>query len=619
MIDPGEILIWISLFLSIVSSVLLVLNLTGRKNLDTVAELAIYGYTLALTISFFLLLRYFVIRDFNVEYVFEYSDSNLSPIYTISAVWAGREGSLLMWAMFMGLFNSVIVATAKRDSVTKLSLVILSLLILFFSAIMLTEYSNPFIRMDFTPIEGYGLNPLLRTPEMAIHPPTIFVGYAGLAIPFAFAVAGLIYREEWVKRARKYLIFSWMFLSFGILLGAWWAYKTLGWGGYWAWDPVENASLLPWFTASALIHGAIVEERRKSFKNLNYFMALITFDLIILAAFITRSGIISSVHAFGENPIGYAYLGLIAASTIFALLAWILRMDHAGEIEFKWKSREALILINILILSLSTLLVLAGTITPMFNEEITLNREYYDSIEIPMGTALVVLLGLCAALNWVADSERFKKNGVVALVAGLAVGIAVFGLTRLGVASLGAGIFVFALLLQSMGLKLKDLSNRRKFGGYLVHIGIILVFIGTMGSWIYDTTYTNVGLKVGDRINLDPTHEVEFTDLRAFEDPEKYTIIATINLYENGEYQGTLQPKEYWYKLDRQDRVVHSVEIISQLDRDLYVAMGGTTGHFEGAFFEIHIVPLVSYVWIGSILMIIGGIYALIPRIRSKN
>lgn len=617
MIDPGEILIWISLFLSIISAVLLILSLNGQKKLDTAAELAIYGYTIALTISFFLLLRYFIVRDFNVEYVFEYSDTNLSPFYTISAVWAGREGSLLMWAMFMGLFNSVIISTAKRDSVTKLSLTILSLFILFFSSILLTEYSNPFIRLDGVPIEGYGLNPLLRTPEMVIHPPTIFIGYAGLAIPFAFAVAGLIYKEEWVRRARKYLIFSWIFLSFGILLGAWWAYKTLGWGGYWAWDPVENASLLPWFTASALIHGAIVEERKKSFKNLNFFLALITFDLIILAAFITRSGIISSVHAFGENPIGYAYLGLIVAFSIYALIVWVFRREYTGEVELKWKSREALILVNILILSLSTLLVLAGTLTPLFNEEISLNREYYDSIEIPMGTALVVLLGLCAALNWVADSKRFKKNGTMALASGLFVGLIVFGLTRLSIASLGAGIFVFALLNQLLDLKLKDLSNRRKFGGYIVHIGIILVFIGTMGSWIYDTTYSNVGLNVGDRINLDPTHEVEFTDLRAFEDPEKYTIIATIDLYENGEYQGTLKPKEYWYKLDRQDRVVHSVEIISQLDRDLYVAMGSTTGHFEGAFFEIHIVPLVSYVWIGSVLMIIGGIYALIPRIRS--
>jgi len=245
LIDHGEILIWISLLLSIVSTILLSLSVKGREKLISFAEMSIHGYTFALTLSFFLLLRYFLMRDFNVEYVFEYSDSNLSPLYTISALWAGREGSLLLWAWYLALFNSVLVSRSKKDSVTLLSLIISSSVVLFFTAVLLTDYSNPFTRMDFTPPDGYGLNPLLRTIEMAIHPPTIFVGYAGMTIPFAMAIAGLIYRESWIKRARSYLIISWIFLSFGIFLGAWWSYKTLGWGGYWAWDPVENASLLP--------------------------------------------------------------------------------------------------------------------------------------------------------------------------------------------------------------------------------------------------------------------------------------------------------------------------------------------------------------------------------------
>ncbi|HID43930.1 MAG TPA: hypothetical protein EYP30_09225, partial [Archaeoglobaceae archaeon] len=436
-------------------------------------------------------------------------------------------------------------------------------------------------------------------------------------IPFAIAVAGWIYREDWIKRARNYLIFSWIFLSIGIFLGAWWAYKTLGWGGYWAWDPVENASLLPWLTASALIHGIMVEERRKSFKNLNFFLATVTFNLIVLAAFITRSGIISSVHAFAENPTGYAYLTLIAVASILAFAVWLKRRSYGGEIKLNNLSREMLILINILILLLSTLTILIGTLTPLLNPDISLHREYYDRLEIPLGTALVVVLGICAALNWIGDRKLFFRRSRTAIICGIVAGVAVYVAFRIDIASLGVGIFVFSLLNHLQDIRLRDLANRRKIGGYIVHIGIILLFIGVMGSWLYEESYNNVGMKVGDRIALGSI-ELEFLDMKLYEDPEKYTIASKINVYENGKFQGVLEPKQLFYKLNRQDRVVSTVEILSQPSKDIYIAMGGMIGHFEGAHFEVYIVPLISFVWIGSILMMIGGSYTLIPRILRK-
>jgi len=616
--DPGEILIWITVCSSAITILLSLMALKGRESLSKYVEYSVFVYAAALTFAFFILLRYFTLRDFNVEYVWEYSDSNLEPIYTISAVWAGREGSLLIWAWFLALFNAVFISRSKKDSVTNLSIAIASFVVLFLSSLMLTEHSNPFIRLPFTPPEGYGLNPLLRTIEMAFHPPTIFVGYAGVTLPFAIAVAGLIYRENWIKRARSYLIFSWMFLTIGNFLGAWWAYKTLGWGGFWAWDPVENASLLPWLTTSALIHGVMVEERRKSFKNLNFFLAVTSFNLIILAAFITRSGIISSVHAFGENPIGYAYLGLIGAASLMSFIVWTKRRSFIGGIKFTNLSREAFILINILILLLSTLTILIGTLTPLFNPDVSVGKGYYNRLEIPLGTALVVLLGLCAALNWVNDRKLFAKRGKIALAGGLITGIVVFALFRVNIASLGAGIFVFSLLSHLQDFRVKDLSNRRKFGGYIVHIGIIFLFIGVMGSWLYEDSYNNVGLKVGEKIKLGSL-ELEFKDMKLFEDPQKYTIVSNIYIYENGKVQGVLQPKQLFYKLDRQDRVVSTVEILSKPEKDIYIAMGGMTGHFEGAFFEVYIVPLVSLVWVGCGLMVAGGIYALIPRMSRTD
>jgi len=361
----------------------------------------------------------------------------------------------------------------------------------------------------------------------------------------------------------------------------------------------------------------IVEERRKSFKNLNFFLAVITFDLIILATFITRSGIISSVHAFGENPIGYAYLGLIFASTLLGIAVWVRRRDYTGEIKFNNFSREALIMINILILLLSTLTVFIGTLTPLFISEISLSRVFYDRLEIPLGTALVILLGLCSALNWRNDSKLFVNRSKRSLIAGFVIGIAVFGLFRINIASLGAGIFVFSLLNHLQDIRLRDLTNRRKLGGYIVHIGIIFLFIGVMGSWLYDSSYNNVRLEVGEKTKLGQL-EVELADMNLFEDQQKYIIKSTVRIYDNGEFQGILEPKQYIYKLNRHDRIVSNVEILSQPGRDIYIAMGGIIGHFEGANFEIYLVPMVSFVWIGSVMMIIGGIYTLIPRMTGR-
>ncbi|MFW5935992.1 MAG: heme lyase CcmF/NrfE family subunit [Candidatus Hadarchaeota archaeon] len=617
MIEPGYVLIWIALILSAVSAVMFLISLRGRENLAHNAEFVVHGYTLALAFAFFLLLRYFLVRDFNVEYVWEHSNALMSPIYTVSALWAGTAGSLLLWALLLALFNSVFISTAKRDSVTSLSVAISSIVVLFFSILLITDFSNPFIRLPVTPQDGLGLNPLLRTLEMAIHPPTIFLGYAGLTLPFAIALAGLYYRQNWVKRAKNYLIFSWVFLSLGIFLGAYWSYKTLGWGGYWAWDPVENASLLPWLTASALIHGMLVEERKKSFKNLNFFLAVITFDLVILATFVTRSGIISSVHAFGQNPMGFSFLILIALATILALAIWAKRRSYAGELKFDNLSREAMIVANIGILLLATVTILIGTLAPLFFAgEISVNREFYDRIEIPLGTALVVLLGLCAALNWRADKQLFLSRSKKSLVAGVVTGIAVYLIFNVGIASLGAGILVFSLLNHLQDIKVKDLPNRRKLGGYLVHIGIILLFIGVMGSWLYETSYHDVKIGVGESQQLGSLR-VEFADTQMLEDEQKYIIVSTINIYENGELQGTLEPKQLYYKLQRQDRLVSTVDILSQPHRDIYMAMGGTTEHFQAAYFEVYTVPLILFVWIGSILMIVGGSYALIPRMRK--
>ncbi len=605
--DTGEVLLLISL-LSSTASFFMFLRCIKKDAWKTAKYLHTIS-TISFVSAFFILLYYFLVRDFNVEYVFEYSDIHLSTAYTISAVWAGRQGSLLLWVCYLSIFN-IALLSGKKDKVTALSLAISTLVSIFLNILLITT-SDPFIRFNFNPGNGIGLNPLLRTPEMIIHPPTIFVGYAGMTVPFALAISGIIFGEEWIRRSRLYLLISWVFLSIGIFLGAWWSYKTLGWGGFWGWDPVENASLLPWLTASALLHGVIVEERKRGLKLLNYILAILTFDLVILATFITRSGIISSVHAFGQNPEARAYFGLIVIATLAgAIAAFYGRKNFSGTLG---GIREKLILCNISILLLSMATVLLGTLAPLFIPNISVGKNYYNHLEIPLGTALIVLLGICAAVDWLGRKEEFLKKNRLSVPAGLMAGVAVFAILKAVIAAIGVAIFLFALLNHIQDLKGTRFANRRKVGGYIAHIGMIFLFIGVMGAWIYEESYKPVTLEQG-KLTKVGNFELKLVGFNAAEDQEKLSIISYVEIYENGKLQAVAHPKMLFYKLMRQDRVVSSVEIISQPLRDVYIAMGGISKDGTKAYYEFYVVPLISFVWLGSLLIICGGTVAALPK-----
>ena len=615
--EPGYLILVISLIISAYATYSFYSGVKSRrKDLLAKAENAVYIYTALLVFAYILLTYYFLARDFNLLYVYSYSDRHLSTLYTISAVWAGREGSLLLWALYLAIINSAILRFAKKDIVTALSLSISSFVVLFFNVLLLT-LSNPFQRLEFTPPDGVGLNPLLRTPEMALHPPTIFLGYAATTIPFAFAIASVYFKEDWLKRSRFWILFSWLFLSIGIFLGAWWAYKTLGWGGYWAWDPVENASLLPWLTVSALIHGMMVEERRRGLGAWNYFLAIISFDLVILATFITRSGIISSVHAFGENPEGWMYLLLIALSTVIGLVLYSSRKEmFRGSFDLSL-NRETAIFANILLLLLSTFTILLGTLAPLIGEDVQVTRQYYDRIEIPLGTFLVILLGICAAMNWRFDRESFLKSSRIAVAGGIIAFVTAPAVTGLTVASVGAGIFAFSIITHLQNLKIPDIKNPRKFGGYITHIGIIILFLGVMGSWIYEESYKNVALELNQPKNVGG-FTLLYRDNQMVDQHDKLVVTAIVEIYRGDELVGVCKPHLKVYKLQRQDRVVSSVEIISKPTHDIYIAASGFSEDLRRVFIELYVVPLIGLVWIGSIVMMAGGSYAAFSKITRE-
>ncbi len=602
--DVGYLFLLASMFSLIVSIILDFEFIRGKKCWKEIkyANLSFLVFT---ALSFFTLLYYFLIRDFNVKYVFLYSDTHLPLVYTISAVWAGREGSLLLWLLYLGIF--ILISTRKRDRISAFANAIMCVVAVFFNFLLLTS-SNPFVRLNFNPPEGWGLNPLLRTPEMALHPPAIFLGYAGMTVPFAYAVAATYYREEWIERARNYLLVAWAFLGVGILLGAWWAYKTLGWGGYWGWDPVENSSLLPWLTASALLHGVLVEERRGGLKLINYILAVVTFDLVILATFITRSGIINSVHAFARNQEAYAYLLLIGLASFVAFVVAVKRKDvFRGEAH---GIRNRLIQATILIFSLATVTVLIGTLTPLLMRA-SVTKEFYRHIEIPLGTALVVLLGICV----VAIKRDFSQRVLRSLALGAGAGIVCFGLTRLALASLGVGIFVFSLsgIIQGYSGRKIDL---RKAGAIAAHLGLILLFIGVMGSWMYESSYTHINLGVGQSVKVGD-YTLKLNGFNEVNGNGKFYVIAYVSVYRDGKLIGVMHPKLVIYNLMRSDRIVASVDIISMPFQDIYIAMGSVT-ESGIASFEFYIVPLVSFVWIGSLLIVAGGILAALPEKRER-
>jgi len=610
-LDLGYFLLIASLFLSLFSSYSFFKSATIKgkeaKKHAIKGERALYIYTFLIIMSYILLTYYFLVRDFNVFYVYSYSDVHLSLAYTISAVWAGREGSLLLWALFVSILSVIFVKVEKKDVVTALTLSISSSVVAFFLLVMLT-LSNPFYRWEYNPSDGYGLNPLLRTPEMALHPPTMFLGYAGATLPFALAVSSFYLKVEgWHLRARLWALISWIFLTVGIFLGGWWAYKTLGWGGFWAWDPVENASFLPWLTVTGFLHGIM---RNRKFNNLNYWLAYLSFALVVLATFITRSGVIESVHAFEQNPEGWMYLALIGIMAIISGYVYLRNKDVFQTESMDLKSRDFMIFLNIVILLLGMVTILAGTIAPTIMKNVTVDRSYYDTVETPLGIALTIILGVCISLGWKFKKDEVRRIMLFSLPAGLLMFAISYLLFQMFYVSLAISISTFSLLNHIQTFKKSDVRNPRKLGGYLVHLGVLLIVIGVAGSWMYDEVYKNIAVSIdGKQSLIDTEHfgrialKLESLNRKDFHDRTEF--VARIAIYQNGEFKGFVNPKTKFFNLIRKDRVVNGVDILSYPSMDYYTAMSGFSQN--QVFIELHLIPLISLVWIGSGLVIAGG------------
>src|SRR6266850_2940229 len=468
-------------------------------------------------------------HDFNVEYVAAYTSRNLPIFYTWSALYAGQKGSLLFWATVLSLFGSLALVLTPRRQRELLPYVagVVSLVAAFFVSVMLFGGANPFQRLPYTPLDGNGLNPQLQNPGMVFHPPMLYLGYISITIPFAFAIAALLTRKldaEWLVAVRKWTLVSWLFLSIGLLLGMWWAYVELGWGGYWAWDPVENAALLPWLVMTAFLHSVMVQEKRGMLKKWNLALVIGAWLLSIFGTFLTRSGVIASVHSFTQSPVGYFFLGflLFAAAGSFWLYATRLPLLEAEAKLESMVSREASFLFNNLLFIGIAFSVLWGTLFPILSElvqgtKITVGPPFFNQVNIPLGLALLALTGIGPLIAWRRASvpnlqRQFAGPGTVGAFTALILLVA--GMRDLyAVIAMALGGFVLGTVGQEFArgararhrqygegyaLALGRLlaRNRRRYGGYIVHTGIVILFVAFAGMAF--KTETEASLRPGE-------------------------------------------------------------------------------------------------------------------------
>jgi cytochrome c-type biogenesis protein CcmF len=629
-----------------------------NRNLEKSGETALHASLWFMTCAVVSLLYLLVTGDFNIEYVSSYTNRDLPLFYKLAALWGGQKGSLLLWTWLLSIFSAIIVYKNRHRAgdLVPYALVIMTLTTVFF--LLLNKFvANPFDTLamqgeagtpltPFTPQDGRGLNPLLQHPEMIIHPPVLYLGFVGFTVPFAFAMAALITRapgNHWLKLTRRWSLASWFFLGAGILLGANWAYVELGWGGYWAWDPVENASLMPWLTGTAFLHSVIVQERRGMLKVWNVSLVVATFLLCVFGTFITRSGIVSSVHAFAKSSIGYYFLVFLAIMAVLSLYLIITRLKYLkseNELD-SLVSRESSFLFNNLILLVACFAVFWGTLFPAVSEyfsdhKVTIGPPFFNRVNIPIGLFLLFLAGVAPLLTWRKTSGRkFWKNFALPGLSGLVTAVAVFILAGVRSAypliSFSLAVFVLVTIVMefyrgvSARLKISGgglliacwslmLRNKRRYGGYIVHLGIVMMFVGFTGNAFNTEEYAEI--QEGGQIQI-KDYTLVCKKIEEGENANFTYLTATFDVMKNGRRLYSLRPQKRYYLASEQ--ATSEVAIKSSLKEDVYMVFAGVNDKDGTAVIQAWINPLVIWIWIGGCMLALGTLLTVLPDHRERS
>jgi cytochrome c-type biogenesis protein CcmF len=624
------------------------------------AHNALWAVAALVSLGSILLLYSLITHDFQIRYVYQYTSTHLPLVYRISAFWAGQEGSLLLWLWFVAILAVMVAHDKKRRGKVKAYLLGVLALVEAFLALLVLVTSNPFVTQATSPAEGIGMLPLLENPGMVVHPPVLFLGYAAYTVPFAFALAALLSGElgtsctergmeyqSWVKAMRRWNLFAWLALGTGILIGAWWSYVELGWGGYWAWDPVENASLIPWLVGTASLHSVIIEERRGMHKVWNLVLPTLAFVLCMFATLVTRGGIIlSDLHGFSRQtqPIAYYLLAFILGvlGWSFALL-YRRRCQLASERRAEnLVSRETLfLLVNVLFCG-AALIVFLGTVYPSLARSaggvmLSLNASFYNRAVGPLMTLIICLIGVCPVIGWrrlsPQELSRFNAPSLAALV--VTVVAFILGVTK-PIAIIAGAICAFVIF-SLLAMLVRDWlsrrrstgenyvvalvrlvsKGRRRYGAHLVHLAVVLVAIGITGSSFYQESQL-VALDVGEatdlggyRIQYD-SYAVETLNAEPVTYQSRVRYSTRLSIYRKGTKVATLVPeKNYHWALNTP--WVTEVAIHSDLKEDIYVILASLE-ESGLAGFQIIINPLVSWIWLGGAVLSVGTVLAAWPQ-----
>jgi len=647
----GSFALLLGLALSVYAFVAGIVALAGRN--ERLAEsarragiavfVAVAASSLALVVAAFE-------NDFSVAYILHHSNRDLPIAYKFAVLWSGQEGSLLFWSFLLAAYGLVLRLRHRVDVklVSYASTIVAGIQVFFL--LLLNFAATPFSMVTGQiPPDGFGLNPLLQYPEMVIHPPMLYLGYVGFAVPFAFGLAALIMRypgEKWIHITRRWTMVTWLFLTCGIFLGAHWAYSVLGWGGYWGWDPVENASLMPWLTGTAFLHSVMMQEKRGMLKMWNMWLVFATFLLAIFGTFLTRSGVVSSVHAFAQSSIGTwftVFMGLTLAVCLFFFIRnrSHLRTEHRLE---SLASRESSFVFNNLLLLLSCFVVLLGTTFPLLSEwvkgtKVTVGPPYFDTVMVPVALLLLFLTGVGPLLAWRKTSlasvrRNFMVPAVLAAVA--AVLLVAFGMRPWH--EMGEFYSYLALVLavlvgstivsefvrggrviarhtgQNLAAAMVQLTRRntRRYGGYLVHFGVVVILIGFSGAAFNQQKEQEMGF--GDKMDI-AGYTLVCKSYTEDDNPNYASDSAILDVYQGGKKIDTMYPERRFYKASQQPQSM--VAIRTRAAGDLYLVFAGMSEGSNRPIIRAHWNPLVMWIWVGVWIVIAGTGVALVPNMQA--
>lgn len=697
--ELGQAAIWLSVFSALWAIGALLIGLRKRNpNVVRSGRNAVIATFILITIATGALIFGFVTDDFSMKYVVEVSSAAQPVLYKIAAFWGAMSGSLLFWLWLLTVGSTIVVWQNRKtsDTLSDYALIPITIVQLFFIILVTGVIEGIYNPLDRFPDgivmpDGRGMNPLLQTPSMAIHPPTLYIGWISLTVPFAFAVGALASGKigsDWILRSRRWMLFSWIILTIGITLGGNWAYQELGWGGYWAWDPVENASFMPWLLGTAFLHSVMIQEKRNMLKLWNILLITLAFQFTLLGTFITRSGIITSVHSFAQSDIGAYFLGFILASTggIIALVVYRWqRLKSANRLESLLSRESAFVLNNWLLVGL-TLIILWGTLWPIISEAIqgekaAVPEAFFNQVVIIPGLLLLFLTGAGPIISWKKITpNNFRRMFLSPIFVGLAAAAVAWiflafkahalaveasvtaevatpnFLTRAGeffafsgqpipiysVLCVFASVFVIVAIFSEFyrgaalrtkrqqtsflnGLWLLIQRNKRRYGGYIVHIGIVIVYIGIMGSKGYFLVKDD-SLKLGDSMEVG-AYQLTMKDALQEEHENYYRSELVFNIEKDGRQVTTMKPaRHFYFKAGQgdQDTIESAIHAIGF--NDLYIALGplpSTIDANTNVNVKVYHNPLIRVVWIGVAVMVLGGIIAIAqksdPKLRSQT